>query len=185
MRKGISTVLTVRPKVAELGFQLFSRSLHPELFEIVDSRTIERGDYKARIDITTAGHLVTFRHNGLTLTEVACSERQPLPRRRHVLTHPLGAERSDKYSSHHVNYSTTFELERVPAEIFWSFQQELSLDGETRGMLQHFDSPGRCGMDSVSYVNVETRQRSLLIQTFHTFPDDHAIVKSQSLFQLD
>ena len=178
-------VLVVRPKVAELRFQLFSRSLHPELFEIVDSRSIQRGEYLARIDITTAGHLVTFNHKGLTLTEVACSERQPLPRRRRLLAHQLGSERSDVHSSHHVNYSTTFELERVPAEVFWSFQQELRLDGEMRGMLQHFDSPGRCGMGSVSYVNVETRQSSLLVQTFHTFPDDHAIVKSQSLFQLD
>ena len=35
-----------------------------------------------------------------------------------------------------------------------------------------------------SYINFETRNRSLLVQTFHTFPDDYAIVKSQSLFQL-
>ena len=116
-------MLVVRPKVAELGFQLFSRSLHPELFEIVDSRSIQRGEYLARIDITTAGHLVTFNHKGLTLTEVACSERQPLPRRRRLLAHQLGSERSEVHSSHHLNYSTTFELERVPAEGFWRFQQ--------------------------------------------------------------
>jgi hypothetical protein len=37
---------------------------------------------------------------------------------------------------------------------------------------------------ALSYISVETRQRSLLIQAFHTFPDDYAIVKTQSVFEL-
>ena len=38
-------------------------------------------------------------------------------------------------------------------------------------------------LGAVSWVNVETRARSLLVQAFHTFPDDLAIVKTQSLFE--
>jgi hypothetical protein len=40
------------------------------------------------------------------------------------------------------------------------------------------------GFGAISYVNVETRNRSMLVQAFHTFPDDYAIVKSQSWFEL-
>ena len=39
-------------------------------------------------------------------------------------------------------------------------------------------------MGALSYINVETRSRSMLIQAFHTFPDDFAIVKTQSMFKL-
>ena len=49
-------MLSVRPKVAELSFQLFGRALHPELFEVHKSRVVERGEFVARLDITTAGH---------------------------------------------------------------------------------------------------------------------------------
>ena len=42
-------MLSVRPKVAELSFQLFGRALHPELFEVHKSRTIERAEYTARL----------------------------------------------------------------------------------------------------------------------------------------
>jgi hypothetical protein len=35
----------------------------------------------------------------------------------------------------------------------------------------------------VSWIDVETRPRSLIIQAFHTFPDEMAIVKSQSVFE--
>ena len=40
------TVLSVRPKIAELVFQLYGRSLHPELFDIYQSRTIKRAGYE-------------------------------------------------------------------------------------------------------------------------------------------
>ena len=75
-------MLSVRPKVAELTFQLYGRSLHPELFQIFKTAKIERGGYAARVDITSAGHIVTWRYGGLTLTEVAASAQHPLPQKR-------------------------------------------------------------------------------------------------------
>jgi hypothetical protein len=39
-------------------------------------------------------------------------------------------------------------------------------------------------LGALSYVNVETRRRSMLVQAIHTFPDDYAIVKVESLFSL-
>ena len=43
-------MLSVRPKVAELVFQLYGRALHPELFEVYSSRTVKRGDYERKGD---------------------------------------------------------------------------------------------------------------------------------------
>ena len=60
-------MLSVRPRIAELVFQLYGRSLHPELFEIHRSRQVERGGYTANIQITNAGHVVTWQYDGLTL----------------------------------------------------------------------------------------------------------------------
>jgi hypothetical protein len=50
--------------------------------------------------------------------------------------------------------------------------------------LHRFDSSGRMAMGALSYINFESRNRSLRVQVFHTFPDDYAIVKSQSLFEI-
>jgi hypothetical protein len=36
----------------------------------------------------------------------------------------------------------------------------------------------------VSLITIETRPRMLLVQSFHTFPDDLAVVKSQSIFEI-
>ena len=184
-KEGVDAVITVRPKVAELVFQLYGRPLHPELFEVCHSQTVERGDYRAKIDITTAGHIVTWRYAGLTLTEVATSAHNPLPEFRRLLTYRLKGERNDRLKCRgNVSYQMSFSLEPVEPEVFWTFQEELADDGRRRGMFHQFASSGRMALGAISYISFESRNRSLIVQAFHTFPDDYAIVKSQSLFQL-
>jgi hypothetical protein len=178
-------VLTVRPKVAELTFQLYGRPLHPELFQVFETCTIERRPYTAKIDITSAGHVVTWRYAGLTLTEVAASAHHPLPKMRRLLSYGLKGQRTDRVECRGgASYQMSFQLEPTDPEVFWTFQRELAGLGQQQGMLHRFDASGRIALGALSYINLEARSRSLLIQAFHTFPDDYAIVKSQSLFQL-
>lgn len=183
--EGTFVVLTARPKVAELVFQLYGRPLHPELFKVCETQTVKRGKYHAKIDITSAGHVITWQYAGLTLTEVATSAHHPLPERRRLMSYRLRGHRSDRVPCRGgVCYQTNFQLEPVEPEIFWTFQQELCHDGLHQGMLHKFDSNGRMALGALSYINLETRNKSLLVQAFHTFPDDYAIVKSQSLFEV-
>ncbi len=178
-------MLSVRPKAAELVFQLYGRVLHPELFELHATRSIDRGGYAASLAITTAGHVVTWRKDGLTLAEVATAASQPLPLKRRLLSHRIGGERSDRLECRGgIQYHTCFQLETVDQEVFWECQQELVAEGARRGLLHRFESPGRLALGAVSWINVETRPRSLLVQAFHTYPEDLAVVKTQSLFEL-
>ena len=177
-------MLSVRPKAAELVFQLYGRVVHPELFEICASRSIDRGGYAATIAITTAGHMLTWHREGLTLTEVATSATQPLPLKRRLLSHPIAGERGDRLECRGgVTYQTCFQLETVADEVLWSFQQELVAAGVKRGLVHRFQDGGRLALGAVSFIDIETRPRGLLVQAFHTFPEDRAIVKSQSLFE--
>ena len=76
-------------------------------------------------------------------------------------------------------------MESIAPELFFAFQQKLTNDGNIKGMLHSFVASGRVAMGAVSYINIDSREKSLLIQAFHTFPDDSAIVKSESRFQLE
>jgi hypothetical protein len=185
IEKGAAAVLTVRPRVAELVFQLYGRALHPELFEVCQTRSVRRGDYEAKIDITSAGHVVTWRYGGLTLTEVAASAQHPLPEKRRLLRYSLVGQRSDSVECRgKVRYEMSFQLEPVDPQVFWTFQHELAHEGVRQGMLHKFNASGRMALGALSYIHIETRTRKLLVQAFHTFPDDYAIVKSQSIFRL-
>lgn len=177
-------MLSVRPKAADLVFHLYGRSLHPELFEVSASRSIERGGYRAELSLTTSGHLITWRRDGLVLTEVATHAGQPLPQRRRLLSHRVAHERSDSVECRGgTAYHACFQLERIDAEVFWVFQEELAMAGTRRGLMHRFASGGRLNAAAVSWISVETRPRALLVQAFHTFPDDLAVMKTQSLFE--
>lgn len=178
-------MLSARPKITELVFQLYGRSLHPELFEVHNSRTIERGGYRAVIQITTAGHVITWQYHGITLTEVAAAANHPLPERRRLMSHRLKGTSSDEMECRGgVTYKTDFSLEPVEKEAFWGYQKELTQAGTRHGLLHCFEANGRFGLGAMSYVNLESRDRSLRVQAFHTFPDDYALVKSQSVFSV-
>ena len=83
-----------------------------------------------------------------------------------------------------MKYQVSVQLEVVTPDVFWLFHQELAMDEQREGMFHQFEAGGRMALGAISYINVECRNRSLLIQAFHSFPDDYAIVKSQSRFEL-
>jgi hypothetical protein len=182
--RGVFGVLTVRPKVTDLVFQLYGRALHPELFEIHARRSIDRGSYSATISITTTGHVITWRKDGLTLTEIATAASEPLPQKRRLISHRLAGDRSDRMECRGgISYQTCFQLESIDPDVFWGFQQELVVEGSKQGLLHRFESGGRMALGAVSLITLETRARGLLVQSFHTCPDDLSVVKTQSLFE--
>ena len=179
-------MLSVRPRIAELTFQLFGRALHPELFEVFHERTIKRADYQATLAITSAGHVVQWKQGDLVLSEVAVAANNPLPKKFCLMAHPLKGETNDRVECDHgVTYQTHFALEPVAPETFWNYQKELMIAGVKEGLIHQFESSGRFGLGAFSYIHHQSRDRSLVIQAIHTFPDDYAIVKSESRITIE
>lgn len=178
-------MLSIRPKVTSLALQVFARSLHPELFQVYRSQTIERTNFQAKIDITQDGHIVTFCSDTVTISEVACATHQPLPQKRRLLFENLrGKTKETIEAAKGIRYTTEFEMEHVGPELFAMMQSELGGKQKELDLFHAFDSSGRITMGAISYIHVETRPRSLTVQALHTFPDDHAIVKVFSTYQL-
>jgi len=176
-------VLSIRPTVTEHAFYVFGRSLHPELFSIYRSQSIQRSKYSAKIDITSDGHIVTFTSRSVVMSEVVCSSKQLLPQKRRLVGSNLkgkNVEQVDRKQG--VTYHTQFELEHVSTDMFWMLHNQLQSSQCENELVHSFDSSGRIAFGAVSFVHVEQRERQLLIQAFHTFPDDCAIVKSVSTF---
>jgi hypothetical protein len=178
-------VISVRPRFAELTFQLFERAVHPELFEIHLSRSFVRGKYSVRFDITSSGHITTFSCGQTTLTEVVTSAQAMLPQSRKLFARRLSGKQVEKTeSTAGLQYESTFSLEPSNIELFWAFQQQLKQSDQPQGIVKIFDSSGRMAMGAMSYIYPQLRDQTLRVQAFHTFPDDCAIVKSESIFRI-
>jgi hypothetical protein len=178
-------VLSVRPKVAELVLQLYGRSIHPELFDIHETRTFQRGKYEASVRITSTGHLVAWKVGDLLLTEVATSAHLEMPEKRRLMSHRVRASREDRLECHGgITYEMSFSLETASSEKLRAYQKELSLQAARNGILHQFEASGRFEAGGISYMNVESRDKSFRVQAFHTFPDDSAVLRIQSMFRL-
>jgi Protein of unknown function DUF2617 len=171
-----------RPRVAEMRFQLLERSVHPELFVIHKSHSIQRENYSARFCITADGHFITWQSGEFLLTEIAASASQLVPNSQKLAV-PLRSQSLTNLDCAGCNYSFEFEMERVPAEMFWMIQKQLGDAAKNHELIHVFNSSGRLPIGGLSYIHVESRNRALLVQAIHTYPDDYTLVKTQSTFR--
>ncbi|HZZ79122.1 MAG TPA: DUF2617 family protein [Gemmataceae bacterium] len=172
-----------RPRVADLVFQLFGKPLHPELFDILAVRKIERETYHARIWITRTGHVLTFENDDVLLTEVADAD-QAFSERRRFLRYAMRGEHSGRFQCcNNILYQTSFQVETVPEEIFLHVHDEILADGAKRGFLHNFQPNHRLAVSPLGFVIADARPNCLMVSTFHTFPDENTIIKSQTLIE--
>src|SRR5947209_6049235 len=177
-------VFSVRPRVSDLVFQLYGRSLHPELFEIRAVRRIQHNGADVTVRITRTGHVISWATRRIYLTEIAAAADPLLPPKRRLLNHRLRGEQSDAVSClQGVSYQMNFQVETLPPEVFLHVHDEIVADGAKRGLLHNFQPHHRLALAPLGLVTVEARASCLFLTSFHTFPDEYAVVKTQSLIE--
>ena len=173
-----------RPPVCDLVFQLYGRPLHPELFDILAVRKFRREDYELTVCVTRTGHVISWDNPDVHLTEVTAAADQELPERRRLLHYRLRQEHGGKLAcAHGVHYETSFQVEVLPPEVFLTVHDEIRADGEKRGLLHHFPAAHRFEVPPLGFVTADARPGCLLLSTFHTFPGEYTVVKTQSLIE--
>jgi hypothetical protein len=173
-----------RPPVSELVFRLYDRPLHPELFEVLAAQSFQRDQQRLTLRITRPGHVIIFESPGVCLAEVAGARNDPLPDRHQLLHYPLrGEHHASVACAGSVQYQMSFQVETLPPEIFLHIHDEILADGEKRGFLHNFQPNHRLSLAPLGLLTISFRPDSFIIHAFHTFPDEHAVVKSQCLFE--
>lgn len=174
----------LRPAVAELVYHLYDRPLHPELFDVVASRSVKRDDYRLSVSITRTGHLITWQNPSGYLAEVTTAAATPLPRYRALLEHKMRGERCDALPwAPGLNYQSSFQVEMLTDEVYAHVHDEILRDGLKRGLLYNFRPNNRLTLSPLGFVTTEAWSGNLVISSFHTFPDEHTIVKTQTLIE--
>lgn len=178
------SVFSLRPRVSDLVMHLYGRPLHPELFDILAVRTVQREDYLLTVRITRTGHVLSWENADVHLTEVTAAADQELPEKRRLLGGKVRGEQCRHLQcAHGVNYQTSFQVEVLPPEIFLHVHDEILADGGKQGLLHNFQPHHRLSLAPLGYIAVESRADCLFLSSFHTFPDEHTVLKTQSLIE--
>lgn len=171
--------------IEELSFSLFQRPLHPELFSIYASRKLRTEKYEALIWITGCTHVISVFAGDVCLSEVISTPSQMLPERGLIERFQFRGPRSHKCTlSKGVSYMTDFQVERLSANLYRQSYSDLERFGRDRGVFVRFPELEIDGLQPFCYVDFEARKTELHIHSFAAYPDQIAMVKTQSLFDL-
>lgn len=174
----------VRPRVADLIFRLYDRSIHPELFDTLACRRVRRDGWVLTARVTPMGHVLEWVGTSGRLTEVTTAAGLDLPERGCRLRLRFDGERRGRYDvAADVRYQVEVQAEVLPPEVFVQVHEELAADGARRGLLFHFRPQHRLGLTPLGLVSVEAVPSGLAIAAFHTFPEEFTVVKTQSLIE--
>jgi hypothetical protein len=173
-----------RSRVAELSFQVFGRSVHPDWFAVRRHCRVGQGRWEADIRIIEGGHAVVFRSGLLRLTEVLSGPETMLPEPGLLYHSPLKHERTASLKpGPGVEYQACFEVERVDREVFAHLSDEMTLDASVGRLFHRFAPVNRMAPAPITHIRFEARVKGLTVHAFHSFPDERAIVRTQSLFE--
>jgi hypothetical protein len=174
----------VRPQVADLVFRLYDRPLHPELFDILATRRVDRDGYRLSVRITRTGHVLEWAHGEVRLTEAMATADQELPESGRKLAHRFGGGRGGRCDmGSGFRYQVSSHVEVLSPEQFVRVHAEILADGARKGMLCHFRPGNRLGLSPIGVVIVEALPACLSVSAFHTFPDELAVVRTLSLIE--
>ncbi len=172
--------------LSELNFYLFQRPLHPELFNIYSSRQFTQGDYEVQIWIIGCSHVVSVFAGSHCLTELICPPDQMLPQRGLLEQFAFRGEKSHKCSwSKGYGYMMNFEVETMSTNLYKQTHNDLTNAARKRGIFTAFPQWARCELVPFSYLDYDAGQYELRLHTFHAFPEQQTILKTQSLFDMN
>lgn len=173
----------VRPRVADVTFRLYDRPLHPELFDAVAARAVARAGYRLTVRLTATGHALAWAGAGAHLEEVLAPAGADLPAAGARLVHAFDANRRARCAAGPVRYQMGSQVEVLDPEAFAHLHEELVLDGARKGLVFHCPTGNRIGPAPLGAVIAEELPGALSLHAFHTFPDERAVLKTQSLIE--
>src|SRR3982751_1731931 len=83
-----------RSRVADLAFQVFGRTIHPDWFAVRAHLRVSQEGWEADVRIIEGGHAIIFRAGRVRLTEVLAGPETHLPEPGLLYHSPVRHERS-------------------------------------------------------------------------------------------
>ncbi len=168
--------------VADLRLSIYLRPIHPEFFDIRARREFHRARFGAEVWLLAPGHVITLTSGDSAVTEVIAPRGVELPRRGVVRQVDLGGDREHRLETRGpMLYTIVYQIDAEPPETYRREAEEL-LAGARQSDL-YSETPRDLARRGFSYAIPELRARGLLVHTWHGFPAEHTILKTQTLIE--
>ncbi|MGB3087595.1 MAG: DUF2617 family protein [Phycisphaerae bacterium] len=168
--------------VGDLHLSVYLRPLHPEFFTIRARRAFKQATFEAEVWLLDTGHVISFIDGEQVVTEVVAPRDLRLPRRGLIREANVAGEREQRVEARGpIVYRTVYHVDAQDPATYRREVEEL-LAGAQQGHL-FVEGPRDLGRRVFSYALPELRVRSLLVHTWHGFPAESTILKTQTLIE--
>lgn len=182
--KSFMPIQLTRPDVADMVLRTYERPLHPELFESIRSCTFSVGGHKATVRLGMSGHVLVFRTDEKTLTEVATAKQDSLPEHLLVIHRRLIGYRTHMIDLPGIRYHCSYQLEHVPLDIYLQLHREMEADAHNATLAITVPGATDHSPNCISLLKCDVLSEGLVVHAFHTFPENAAVLRTQTLFEL-
>jgi hypothetical protein len=168
--------------IADLKLSLFLRPLHPEFFDIRATRNFDQTGFGGCVWLIDSGHVITFIDGPNAITEVMAPREMELPKRGLVRTVDMVGEHDHRLETRGpIVYQMAYQVDSEGPDTYLREAEDL-LASARQGHL-FSESPHDAAKRPFSYAVPEPRGTGLLVHTWHGFPAENTILKTQTLIE--
>lgn len=142
-------------------------------------------DWRADVWIHDSGHAVIFSNRRMAMTEILSSQELELPVDRVVWQRvPTSEDFATIQPGGSLQYQFNYELETTEPSIFRYLTQEMLVRPSPNDLVWQEIGSNRWTGSPLIRVHVSATSKFLAVQSFHTFPQELSILRTQSLFEI-
>ena len=177
------TLQLERPDVANMYLRTFDRALHPELFDGSQGCGVRNGVNRIDLRLGPTGHLIEFSCPQSTVSETAMTKFESLPDKGRIVERRLIGYRTHMVDLPGLRYHCSYQLEHVPLDVYFQLHREFEVDSRTATLSLTLPGATKASPDCISLIKCDVIPEGMIVHSFHTFPDNAAILRVQTLFE--
>jgi hypothetical protein len=174
----------IRPPVQEVVYRLFTRPVHPEFFDTLALMRLPLVNGSLAVRITPTGHVLEWHSGKASFVEVTATAEHELPPTENGLCFPFLNARRGKLARSGWLFQVGLQREQVPEEAFEQVHEELLAESRKPGAV-YASSRTKSKFPALGLVCVSPLTNGLSVVSFHTYPEEHSVIKTQSLIETD
>ncbi len=176
----------VRPAIADLSLFCLRGPLHPELFHPTESRSLSLEDCNLDFHLTPDGHVIRWHQGCYAVTEAIVKRDWPAPKKGRLawgrIRHPL---RKQVTPFPFLKWETETRVEQAGDFLLEYLQNELIDESKKRGLFHRFPTSNRILPAPIGLITAEGIRGRIVIHTFHTYPVEGSILRTQTLIEFE
>lgn len=92
--------------------------------------------------------------------------------------------RTHMFDNSEVRYHVSYQLESVPPDVYLQVHREMQADARKATLAVAMPGSTESSPNCLSYLMTDLVPDGLVVHSFHTFPDNGAVLRIQTLFEV-